>query len=183
VLANWCTGHIWYRTFSDTTCHSRGNASEDNYVPPGGPQACPRHNDHEDAPAVTGGTCTLMEAVLIVYDMDDLQATPDYSPEPEQVIYLARQWGVKHWKTGVGNTQAGEVLVGLWYEPTEQKLYWANYAGDTVTDFGEDHPVVHVASVAAAPPAPQPFPILPVAAGVALWSVGGVLSRRGVSRN
>jgi hypothetical protein len=181
VLANWCTGHTWYRTFSDTTCHSRGIAAEDANVPPGGPQGCPRHADHEDAPTTTGPVCTLKEAVLLVYDFDDLQATPDYSPDPVQVIYLARQWGVKHWYTGVSNTAAGATIGGLWCDPVEKKCYFGNWGGDAVTDFGETKPVFHTFSfdpnLAPAPASATPLPILPVAAGVALWSVGSLFRR------
>jgi hypothetical protein len=176
VLAMLCTGHTWYRTFSATGCQR--TAAE--IAGGGGPQACPRHEDHEDAPTATGPVCTLREAALLVYDMDDLQATPDYDAEPVQIIYLARQWGVKHWFTGVGEAGAGQVVTGMWYEPTEQKIYWANYYGDMgATQFGENRHVMHVASVNLTPaPAPTPFPILPLAAGAAVWMTGSLFTRR-----
>jgi hypothetical protein len=156
VLAEFCTGHTWYSTSSDTTCQRV--ASE--ITAGGGPHVCPRHEKEGIGGGITGPVCSHREPVLLLYDPADLPASPIYSAQPFDVIYLQRELGLKHVFQRANNDDGalrahGRTLNGLWWEPTESKLYFGTLMGDYgVTQFGEFRPVIHALHVTDSPPDP-----------------------------
>jgi hypothetical protein len=144
-----------------------------------GPLWSPKNNVNAGA-NVTGPVSVENEVALVLFDMDDLEAVnagsvDTYAPEPTGVLYLLDDYSEMRWVgSAPGLTNYG-AQCGIDYIARTNKLYTVNCLADDATVFGDARPIVYRWGVDNTPP---PTPLLPLAAGVAVWSLGGLTSGR-----
>lgn len=120
--------------------------------------------------SVTGPFTTARYPAFIIYDPAELERVKngdvaEYDIEPEEII-----------DTGVVTkplTESGAVFGGIYHNATTKRLY-AVALGANVGDGFQS--LIHTWQYDDTLP-PAPFPVLPLAAGVAAWSLGGLLKR------
>jgi hypothetical protein len=131
----------------------------------------------------TGPSSTLSTTVMTIMDPDDLNAVKagtkvDYTVEAASMFSLNASPYSLHLST-FGNQGTGNKVLPGYFDSTTNRLYLLAPAADCTRtgncNFAEA--LVHVFEIDDSAP-PVPFPVLPLAAGVAVWSLGGLTGRR-----
>jgi hypothetical protein len=138
-----------------------------------------------DVPEVTGPVSTTSVPVVIFFDPARLVtnaagSTTDYASLAESAIDMETEFGIH--TADQGSSVANNIVGG--YRPPGTNYLWlatlqsdcsrtgnCNFAETLLLRFTID-------DSAQPPPAPVPLPVMPLAAGAAVWSVGSLFSRQ-----
>jgi hypothetical protein len=159
-------------TATETVTSDSGSATVAEYV---NGDTCNHGCENPDA---TGPVSTLTTAALIIYDPAELERVrvgtiEDYEAVADSVIDVASAWPSMKLYTGTGGNH--KTINGGYLTGTTLYLY-APSADDRFAPVNNE-PLIHVFTIDDSAP-PVPFPVLPLAAAVSVWSLGGLIGRR-----